>query len=71
MLVCYLNKELEISIVPVAINSAYNALPRGSWFPKPFTKIKDAFLNPVYPKDFTSESLKDMVKQQITRKLAS
>ena len=61
-----LSKELDVPVVPVAIDGAYHALATGSKFPKPFTKIKVDFLKPVYPKEFTVESIVDKVKEMIS-----
>jgi long-chain acyl-CoA synthetase len=66
-----LSKELDIPVIPVAIDGAYKALPRGSRFPRPFTKIQVEFLNAVYPETYTTDSLRDEVKQQISQKLVS
>jgi long-chain acyl-CoA synthetase len=64
-----LSKELNVPVVPVAISGAHNALPVGSRFPKPFTKIRVNFLKPVYPDQFTFESLTDKVKDLISEKV--
>ena len=64
-----LSKELNVPVVPVAISGAHNALPVGSRFPKPFTKIRVNFLKPVYPEEFTFESLTDKVKDLISEKV--
>jgi len=66
-----LSKELEVPVVPVAIQGAYKALPRGSKFPRPFTKVQVEFLDPVYPENYTIDSLRDEVKTLINNKLAS
>ena len=64
-----LSKELDVPVVPVAINGAYAALSSGSIFPKPFTKVNVDFLEPVYPKEFTVESIVDKVKGMISNTL--
>ena len=38
-----LSRELNVPVVPVAIRGAYEALPRGSRFPRPFKKISIKF----------------------------
>lgn len=60
-----LSKELNVPVVPVAISGAHDALPVGSRFPKPFTKVKVNFLEPVYPDDFNFDSLTEKVKDLI------
>lgn len=64
-----LSRELKVPIVPVAIDGAYNALPRGTHFPKPFTKIKVKFLDPVYPENHTYDNLKDNVRFAVSNAL--
>ena len=66
-----LSKELNVPIVPVAIDGAYDALASGSKFPKPFTKVKVDFLKPVYPKNLTVDTITDKVKIVISEKLLS
>ncbi len=60
-----LSRELNVPIVPVSISGAYEALPRGNWFPKPLKKIKIEFLKPIYPEKLTYEKLSDLVKSKI------
>ncbi|NOU45947.1 MAG: AMP-binding protein [Bacteroidales bacterium] len=60
-----LSRELNVPVVPVSISGAFEALPRGSWFPKPLTKIKIEFLKPVYPKSMTYDNLSELVRQNI------
>jgi long-chain acyl-CoA synthetase len=62
-----LSKELNVPVVPVAISGAYNALPAGSHFPKPFTKIYVNYLKPIYPEDNTFETLTLEVKSVIAK----
>ncbi|NOR44243.1 MAG: AMP-binding protein [Candidatus Delongbacteria bacterium] len=64
-----LSKELDVPIVPVAINGAYAALSTGSIFPKPFTKVKVDFLDAVYPKELTIDSIVEKVKGMISDKM--
>ena len=42
--------ENDIPVVPVWIHGAFEALPKGSAWPK-FTKITVKFGNPIYPLD--------------------
>lgn len=60
-----LAKELNIPIVPIAINGAFNALPRGKVIPKPFKKINVNFLEPIYPENHNYNSLSDTVHNKI------
>ena len=64
-----LSAELNVPIVPVAISGAYEALPRGKHLPRLFSKINVKFLQPVYPKGYTYESLSEAVKNRIGRSL--
>lgn len=64
-----LSRELNIPIVPVAINGAYDALPRGTHFPKPWTKINVKFLKPVMPENHTYDSLKEIVQNKVSEQL--
>jgi len=60
-----LSRELSVPIVPIAINGAYDALPSGSKFPRPFKKIRVDFLEAVQPQDHSYESLKLAVQERI------
>jgi long-chain acyl-CoA synthetase len=60
-----LSRELNVPIVPVSITGAYEALPRGSWFPKPWKKIKIEFLKPIYPESMSYDNLSELVKSKI------
>ncbi len=64
-----LSRELNVPIVPVAINGAYDALPRGTYFPKPWKKIKVKFLKPVSPENLTYDSLKEIVQSKVSEQL--
>ncbi|MDA3839279.1 MAG: AMP-binding protein [Candidatus Delongbacteria bacterium] len=64
-----LSKELDVPVVPVAINGAYNALSTGSIFPRPFTKVKVDFLEPVFPEGLTIDSIVEKVKNMISNTL--
>ncbi len=59
-----LSKELKVPIVPVSIKGAYDALPKGAKFPKPFKKIKVKFLPPVKP-DESYEKITEKVYKEI------
>ena len=64
-----LSAELNVPIVPVAISGAYEAMPRGKHLPRLFSKVNVKFLQPVYPKGYTYESLSEAVKNRIGRSL--
>ncbi len=66
-----LSRELNVPVVPVMIKGAYEALPTGSKFPRPWKKIRVEFLDPVYPGLHTYESLTDYVKKNILTSLSS
>ncbi len=50
-----LSQELNVPVVPVAINGSYDILPSGSKFPRLFRKVSVEFLPPVYPENQTYE----------------
>ncbi|MCG8412424.1 MAG: AMP-binding protein [Bacteroidales bacterium] len=64
-----LSKELNVPVVPVAISGAYNALPTGSKFPKPFAQIQVKYLEPIYPKNLSFEKITSEVKKVIANKI--
>ncbi len=64
-----LSRELNIPIVPVAINGAYDALPRGTHFPKPWKKINVNFLKPILPEDLSYDSIKEIVQSKVSEQL--
>lgn len=61
-----LSCELNVPVVPVAINGAFSAFPRGSIFPRPLKRIDVKFLKPIYPeKNDNYDSLMEKVYQRI------
>ena len=60
-----LSAELNVPIVPVVINGAYDALPRGRHLPHFFSKVSVKFLSPVYPQGYSYDSLSNTVKSRI------
>ncbi len=66
-----LSRELDVPVIPVSIKGAYEALPTGSKFPKPWKRINVEFLQPVYPGSHSYESLTDHVRKQIQGKLGN
>jgi long-chain acyl-CoA synthetase len=61
-----LSKELNVPVVPVTINGAYEALPAGAILPRPFRKISVQFNPPIFPQDHTYDSLKDLVQEKVS-----
>ncbi len=60
-----LSKELNVPIVPVAINGAYAVMPKGSKMPKR-GKVTVEFLKPIQPQTTdTYDSLADKVRDTI------
>ena len=66
-----LASELKVPVIPVSISGAFEALPKGSFFPKPWKKIRVEFLEPVYPDNHSYESLASNVRDRIQQKLSS
>lgn len=64
-----LSKELEVPIIPVAINGSEHAIFKYIHLPRPLTKITIDFLYPIYPKDSTIEEIKNETVQRIANKL--
>ena len=64
-----LSKELNLPIVPVVIDGAFNTLPRGSRFPKPFKEIQVEFIEPVFPQNESYEEINNRVRNLIQSKL--
>ena len=60
-----LSKELKVPVVPVSIKGAYDALPKGAKFPRPFKKIRVKFLPPVKPGKKSYEKITEKVYQEI------
>jgi long-chain acyl-CoA synthetase len=64
-----LSQELNVPVVPVAINGSYAILPSGSRFPRLFRKVSIEFLTPVYPENQSYEALKKIVYKRLENKL--
>jgi long-chain acyl-CoA synthetase len=60
-----LSRELNIPVVPVSIQGAMNALPKGSIFPRPWKKVQVEFLQPVYPENNSYEQISNAVRNRI------
>lgn len=65
-----LSRELNIPVVPVSIKGAYEALPSGAVFPRPWKRVRVEFLEPVYPGSLSYDSLTDQVRSKIEGKLS-
>lgn len=61
-----LSAELNVPVVPVAIRGAYQAMPRGARFPRPFKRIHVNFLEPVQPLDYSFDGLARKVREVIS-----
>jgi long-chain acyl-CoA synthetase len=61
-----LSRELNIPVVPVSIKGAFEALPKGSFIPRPFKKIRVKFLEPIYPGNHTYDSLTNLVMNKVS-----
>ena len=61
-----LSRELNIPVVPVSIKGAFEALPKGSFIPRPFKKIHVKFLDPIYPENHTYDSLTNLVMDKVS-----
>lgn len=60
-----LSKELAVPVIPVTINGAYQALPKGALIPRPFRHISVTFQQPVFPEKDTYESITKQVYQKV------
>jgi len=65
-----LSAEINVPIIPVSIKGAFEALPRGSRFPKPWKKIKVKFHKPIYPDGHNYDSLMKLVYRELAAELA-
>lgn len=65
-----LSRELNVPIVPVAIDGAYRVLPRGRFLPRLFRRVRVTFLRPVVPTaEDTYDSLTARVREALSAKL--
>jgi len=64
-----LSSELKVPVVPVSITGAFEALPRGSFFPRPWRRIRVKFHLPVYPEGHDYETLAQMVRGRLATEL--
>lgn len=66
-----LSRELNVPIVPVAIDGAFRAMPKGKYFARFMTKINIGFLPAVYPGDLSYDALSMLIMDQIRNKLVA
>ncbi len=66
-----LSRELEVPVVPVAIDGAWHAFPPGSRIPRPFRQISVSFLKPINPGKQSYKDLARIVRDQIRNNIAS
>lgn len=59
-----LSKELGVPVVPVSIKGAFEAMPKGSIFPRP-RPVKVEFLKPIYPNSRSYQDLTNEVCKRI------
>jgi long-chain acyl-CoA synthetase len=64
-----LSQELNIPVIPVAINGSHRAISSSLRLPVPFRKIEVEFLEAVYPGNHTYDSLNDLVRQKVAARL--
>lgn len=64
-----LSTELGVPVVPVTISGAFQALPTGARFPRPFCPIAVSFQQPIFPEGHNYESLTQLVHNQVEEHL--
>jgi long-chain acyl-CoA synthetase len=60
-----LSRELNVPVVPVSIKGAFAALPRGSFLPRPWKRIKITFHRPIFPEGLSYETLSELVHRKV------
>jgi long-chain acyl-CoA synthetase len=60
-----LSRELNVPVVPVSIKGAFAALPRGSFLPRPWKRIKITFHRPIFPDGLNYETLSELVYRKV------
>jgi long-chain acyl-CoA synthetase len=65
-----LSRELNIPVVPISIQGAYAAMPKGSKIPRPWRKIRIRFLPPVLPGKDDYDEFCDRVRSLVSASLA-
>lgn len=66
-----LSKELNVPVVPVIIQGAFEALPTGRHLPKFGQKVSISFSKPIFPENHTVESLQESVYRAMQDNLAT
>ncbi len=64
-----LSVELAVPVIPVTINGACQALPPGSFLPKPLQEITVTFHDPILPEKHSYDSLTEEVYRIVTGEL--
>ncbi|MFW5831000.1 MAG: AMP-binding protein [Prolixibacteraceae bacterium] len=64
-----LSRELDVPVVPVAINGTFEALPRGKKIPRLFKTLEVKFLDPVYPEEKKYEDIRHEAYLKIKNEL--
>jgi len=64
-----LSQELKVPVLPVAIDGAFKALPRGKHFPKAGVNINITYLNAVSPNNKAIDDIRNEVKEKIQEQL--
>jgi long-chain acyl-CoA synthetase len=62
-----LSRELNVPVVPVSIKGAFEALPPGARFPRPFTRVLVRFLPPVMPAELTVDEIRNKTREAVLR----
>ncbi|MGC9365342.1 MAG: AMP-binding protein [Fidelibacterota bacterium] len=62
--------EMKVPVVPVSIKGAFEALPRGARFPRPWKKINVKFHKPIHPNGKGYEYLLKSVHDTLSAELA-
>jgi long-chain acyl-CoA synthetase len=63
-----ISKELDVPVVPVAINGTFESLPINSKFPAK-GHVTVEFLDPIYPAQLDEQGIMDSVRSSIEKKL--
>lgn len=65
-----LSSELNVPIVPVVIDGAFRALPKGKRFARLWAKVRVEFLPAVHPEGRSYDAIASLVMTQIQKKLS-
>ncbi|HOD99927.1 MAG TPA: AMP-binding protein [Kiritimatiellia bacterium] len=64
-----LAKEVQVPVIPVAINGAHQALARGTRLPRLGTRVTVRFLPPISPENFDTHQLTETTRTAIAQNL--